>query len=338
MNAALPLEQFALTTQTAGSPIESRKIMSDIIVHHYPGSPFSEKLRLILGSKKLSWRSVIIPVVMPKPDLLALTGAYRRTPVMQLGCDIYCDTSLIAEVIDGLAPAVAPLFPAGHAASARMAARWADAAVFSAAVSYTFQPQGLAKLFPNPDDVAALFEDRKPFLVGGSAQILIPPTDAASILFGAIDWIEAELAGARAAFLGGATPSVLDFSLYHGCWMLQCAEMLEALIAAKPLVTAWFKRVSAIGHGKPTDMSSAEAIAVAKAATPAVAAPFDPEGMDGLAPGDAVEIAATDYGVDPTAGTLVTATRQEFVIAREDARAGKLHVHFPRIGFRIARR
>ena len=311
--------------------------MSDIIVHHYPGSPFSEKLRLILGSKQLSWRSVIIPVVMPKPDLLALTGAYRRTPVMQLGCDIYCDTALIAEVVDSLSP-TAPLFPAGHAASARMAARWADASVFSAAVSYTFQPQGLARLFPDPSQVAALFEDRKPFLVGGSAQVVISPTDAASILVGAIDWIEAELTGSHAAFLGGATPSVLDFSLYHGFWMLQGAAMLEALITERPLVTAWFKRISAIGHGKPVDMSSADAIAVARAAAPMPPEAFDPSGVEGLTPGDAVEVAATDYGVDATQGTLVTSTRREFVIAREDPRAGKVHVHFPRIGFRIAKR
>jgi hypothetical protein len=68
--------------------------MSELILHHYPTSPFAEKARLLLGFKGLSWRSVHISPVMPKPDLTALTGGYRKTPVLQIGADIYCDTSL----------------------------------------------------------------------------------------------------------------------------------------------------------------------------------------------------------------------------------------------------
>src|SRR5579872_6418443 len=72
----------------------------EIIFHHYPTSPFSEKIRLIFGIKKLAWRSVEIPNMMPKPDLIPLTGGYRKTPVMQIGADIYCDTQLIAREIE----------------------------------------------------------------------------------------------------------------------------------------------------------------------------------------------------------------------------------------------
>ena len=78
--------------------------MADLILHHYPTSPFSEKIRLVLGYKKLAWKSVIIPAIMPKPDVVALTGGYRRTPFMQIGADIYCDTALMCRVIDALAP------------------------------------------------------------------------------------------------------------------------------------------------------------------------------------------------------------------------------------------
>ena len=76
--------------------------MPEIILHHYPMSPFAEKVRLILGFKGLHWSSVHIPNIMPKPDLTALTGGYRKTPVLQIGADIYCDTALIADVIAGL--------------------------------------------------------------------------------------------------------------------------------------------------------------------------------------------------------------------------------------------
>jgi glutathione S-transferase len=74
--------------------------MHELILHHYDFSPFSEKIRLIFGLKALAWRSVTIPSVMPKPDLIALTGGYRHTPVLQIGADIFCDTRLIARELE----------------------------------------------------------------------------------------------------------------------------------------------------------------------------------------------------------------------------------------------
>ena len=74
--------------------------MTDIILHHYLMSTFSEKVRLALGLKGLSYREVITPPVMPKPDLLPLTGGYRRAPVLQVGADVYCDTQLILRTLE----------------------------------------------------------------------------------------------------------------------------------------------------------------------------------------------------------------------------------------------
>ena len=70
-----------------------------LILHHFNASPFSEKIRLVMGLKGLNWVSVVIPSIMPKPDLTPLTGGYRRTPVLQIGADIYCDTQLILREI-----------------------------------------------------------------------------------------------------------------------------------------------------------------------------------------------------------------------------------------------
>ena len=39
-------------------------LMTDIILHHYEISPYSEKVRLGLGLKGLAWASVEIPVIM----------------------------------------------------------------------------------------------------------------------------------------------------------------------------------------------------------------------------------------------------------------------------------
>ena len=87
--------------------------MSDLILHHYPTSPFAEKIRMVLGYKQLSWQSVIIPMMMPKPDVVSLTGGYRRTPFLQIGADIYCDTALICDVLEHIQPA-RTLYPAEH--------------------------------------------------------------------------------------------------------------------------------------------------------------------------------------------------------------------------------
>src|SRR3546814_44850 len=103
--------------------------MHELILHHYPTSPFAEKARLMLGFKQPSWRSVMIPPVMPKPDLTALTGGYRRTPVLQVGADIYCDTALIARRLEAEKTTPA-LFPEGQEFTAATLAQWADAVLF----------------------------------------------------------------------------------------------------------------------------------------------------------------------------------------------------------------
>ena len=78
--------------------------MPEIILHQYASSPFSEKVRCLLGYKELEYKSVDIPVIMPKPDLMALTGGYRKTPVLQYGADIYCDTAIICRFIEEICP------------------------------------------------------------------------------------------------------------------------------------------------------------------------------------------------------------------------------------------
>ena len=81
---------------------------------------------------------------------------------------------------------------------------------------------------------------------------------------------------------------------------------------------------------------SVEAIAVAAAAEPAPAAGVA-AGL-GFEPGQPVMVSAIGYGADPVDGTLVGLTLDEAVIARDDDRAGRVHVHFPRHGFTIRKK
>ena len=120
--------------------------MHELILHHYPTSPFAEKTRLMLGFKQLSWRSVMIPPIMPKPDLTALTGGYRKTPVLQIGADIYCDSALIAQRLEAEKSTPA-LLPEGQTFNVAALAQWADSQVFLHAVSLVFQPESVAARF-----------------------------------------------------------------------------------------------------------------------------------------------------------------------------------------------
>ena len=94
------------------------------ILHHFDASPFAEKIRLVLGFHGIEWRDVKIPMVMPKPDVIALTGGYRRTPVLQMNADVYVDTSLIARVLDRIGQGPT-LYPASTPLAIALA-QWAD--------------------------------------------------------------------------------------------------------------------------------------------------------------------------------------------------------------------
>jgi glutathione S-transferase len=302
----------------------------DLILHHYPTSPFSEKVRLVLGLKKMRWQSVFVPAIMPKPDVVALTGGYRRTPFMQIGADIYCDSALMCRVIDRLVPPP-PLYPGESAGIAEIVAQWADSSLFWTAVPYTMQPAGIAHLFAGaPVEALRAFGADRAAMSPNLRRA--PLADAAAALSAFFVRLEAMLGGGR-SFLLGSAPSIADFAAFHPIWFMRLAPPVAAAFADFQQVAAWYERVSAFGHGEATRLSSGEALAIAAKAT--THAPTQVAAGQGFAAGDAVTVTPGDYAHDEVAGTVVGLDRDEVVIARSDARAGMLHVHFPRIGFHI---
>jgi glutathione S-transferase len=299
------------------------------ILHHYDGSPFAEKIRLIMGFKGLSWGSVKIPVIMPKPDVVALTGGYRKTPVMQVGADVYCDTALIARLIEqhqptpSLYPASAPLAP--------ILAQWADSTLFWTAIPYAMQPAGAAHIFQGvpPEVLKAFAADRAPFTAGMKRQT---GADATAALGQYLATLDAQLADDRPWLLGDA-PSIADFAVAHCCWYVRRAGPLADILKPLQRLSAWLDRVLAHGHGQPERMSSEQALAVSAAAASHATCSVAP-GL-GFEAGQSVTVTAIDYGQDPVAGTLVGLSSTEVVVRRQDPRAGTVHVHFPRAGYQI---
>ena len=242
--------------------------MSELILHHYPASPFAEKARLLLGFKGLSWRSVNISPVMPKPDLTALTGGYRRTPVLQVGADVYCDTALIARRLEQ-EKALPGFFPEGREMITASFAAWADSVVFQHAVSLVLQPESIAVRFGTlpPHAVKAFVADRAGLFSGGSATRLSAeqakhqwPTIMARL--------EQQLQREEGDYLFGE-PSIADFAMAHPLWFLKGTPVTSPLVDAYPAVSAWLGRVLGFGHGAFSEMTAEEALQVARDSQPA---------------------------------------------------------------------
>jgi glutathione S-transferase len=301
--------------------------MADVIFHHYGTSPYSEKVRLAFGAKNIPWRSVTVPNIMPKPDVLALTGAYRKTPVMQIGADIYCDTACIGRELERRYPEKR-LYPAPETEAF---ASWVETKVFGPAVALAFAYIA--------DSVPQEFKDDRAKFSGRDfnperMRAMLPHfEDQVRAVMTVLD----EMLSGGKPFLFGAAVSIADLAAYHPLWFIATRAGAEiAPLSEFPRVRAWMERVKAIGHGTHSDMTSAEAIAAARAAKPDAAA-IAPGVAAGWKSGDKVTVTPDDTGRDPTPGEVVYASAREIVIRRTDDRAGTVHVHFPRLGFIVAR-
>ncbi len=306
--------------------------MSEIILHHYAASPFTEKVRLTLGLKGLSWRSIEQPNIMPKPELTPLTGGYRKIPVMQIGADVYCDSQCIIREIESRHPAPS-IFPDGNVATAWATAFWADRVFFQATVAVIFGQMA--------DSVPKEFIDDRSALMGGQrfdpAQMKAAVPLMKESLRAQLDWLESQLADGR-AFLLGAKPGLADFATYHPIWFLQSFyPPAGEVLAPHARVRDWCERVKAIGHGSSSPMEKKEALEIARAAKSTTTPGVEAGEPNGWRPGDRVLVMADDYGRDPIPGELVRASAQEISILRSDPQVGEVVVHFPRAGFLVMR-
>lgn len=310
--------------------------MTEPILHHYPVSPFAEKVRAMLGFKGLAWKSVQIPLIMPKPDVIALTGGYRKTPLLQLGADIYCDTALIARVLERLAPRPS-LFPQGDTLAVQAAAWFADNVMFGIAIPIAFQPgAGMIKLyFPDatPEFLAQFGKDRAAMRQGGTVR-RGPLHECKANMQGLLERIEAQLTG---PYLFGGEPCVADFSLYHVLWPIWKVADTRPMLAPFPRTLKFIERIAAIGHGRSTEISSGDALQIAKSSTPMAVKDAVAFETGGIALGEQAQVMPVDSGLDPVTGELLNASAGEIVLRRSDPRAGTVQVHFPRFGFQLSK-
>ena len=292
--------------------------MSDdrLILHHHDPSPFAEKIRLAFGIKRLAWTSVLIPMAMPKPDLVALTGGYRGTPVLQIGADIYCDSRLIIAEIERRFPEP-PLLRSGPLVNFGLQ-QWSDDALFPPGAALAMHENAEAM----PDGLLAERSCYFTNLDFGQFEADAPYFRAQ--LAAHADLIERQLADGRDFILGDAAEWA-DICAYFPLWMLGGhVASGPSILASKPMLARWQARMAAHGTGDRSKMWASDAIEVARST-----------GLPAAPASEQVRVFPVAHPETGVVGTLTFSDDNEFILRRSDERAGEVAVHFPRIGYRI---
>ncbi|MEO9469107.1 glutathione S-transferase family protein [Parasphingorhabdus sp.] len=293
--------------------------MVEIILHHYENSPFGQAMRLALGLKGIAWKSVLQPDIAPKPKLSALTGGYERIPVLQIGSDIYCDTAIIVDTLEAHKPEPS-LYPDPLGFAGRLIALWSGSSWFMPAVG--------TALGTDPTIVSEEFWEDRAKRFGMDRQKFLPAVPHLVGQFSAGAALVAEALEDGRDFVSGSQPGHADIMLYMNIRFVGFAGRKPADFGNK--VAAWYERVDALGYGEFEEWTGAQAIAHAQENEPAgqhvVAEGF------GFAAGDIVAVKTETPDPAAVSGTLVGLDDRKIVIAREDDRAGQVHVHFPRLG------
>ncbi|MGL6070069.1 glutathione S-transferase family protein [Craterilacuibacter sp.] len=299
----------------------------ELILHHYEASPYAEKIRLLLAYKQLHWRSVIMPPMLPKPELMALTHGYRRAPVLQIGADLYCDSALIASELERRFPAPGTK---NRAAGARagLISHWVDVELFWLAVRYVMGmrawqlPQALL------DDRAAMhlqFDFSRATLVADLPHI----ESQLQCLLALLDTVLTQ-----DDFLGGTQPALGDFGLYHPLWFLHGAGLLDTLLAKHHALPDWFVRMRAFGQAPHHSMEASEAIAIALASQPLALAGISHEAAWPV--GSWCSVMPEGYPQEAVCGQLLHLDDHQITLQLLAAAHGPLQLHFPRLGYIIA--
>lgn len=302
-----------------------------LILYHYPLSPFSEKMRAMLGYAGIPWRSVQVREMPPRPLLQRLAGGYRKIPVAQIGADVFCDTRCIASEIARRARrprlALERCSPAEQAFVTRT-----DLDIFLActlSANTLAMGQRVLQSMSLPD-LARFAWDRaqmgwKAAGAGGAPLHRRPRPLVREHLIDLAQRLEHQ------PFLFGRQPSHADFSAFHGLWFLHVLAR-SPLVREQARVLEWLERMRGFGHGSFEPMTEADAMEWAASQRPRRL-----EAGSGSASevGRHSAIEPLDYAQERSTGLLVAATATRWVLAREEEGLGRLHVHFPRQGYRL---
>lgn len=297
---------------------------SDLILYHYPASPYAEKVRLMTGYLGVPWYSVDVPIQPPRETLALLAGGYRRIPVAQIGADIYCDTALISAQIIALGERSL----ATDSDGVKLLADHAEQQAFFAAIRQNSQLKTALGLILKLGfkGMMAFAKDRATFAVG-YAPAMLSPNQAKAVFEKYLDDLGSQLVGKT--FLGGDAPCLSDFRCYHPIFLAIAFRSVKTSQLPQT-VRDWMQRVEGFGWGQVSPMSERDALETARSMSPAT---INQEAAAHPDVGEWVTVSPTDTGRVPVTGTLVGLDAHCISLLRRSDDAGDVHVHFPTVGF-----
>jgi glutathione S-transferase len=235
---------------------------NDLILYHYPASPYAEKVRLLASCLDVPWRSVEVAIQPPRNTLALLAGGYRRIPVMQIGADIFCDTAIISEeIIDRSKQTLAACDDGSQALAQR-----AETDVFFAAIRQNSPLKtalGLTWML-GLKGMMAFAKDRASFSAGHKPAEQSPAA-AKRVFREFLNDLEQQLVGKR--YVSGASPSLSDFCCYHPIFLAQGFKSIKPHQIPET-VRSWMTRMAEIGWGDYANVEASDALEIAKMQDP----------------------------------------------------------------------
>ncbi|KAF9006419.1 hypothetical protein BDQ17DRAFT_1351698 [Cyathus striatus] len=284
---------------------------TNVILYRYDTSPFSHKIDNILVLKNIPHYQVVVSPMLPRPEITDLLGInYRRIPILSIGNDVYCDTSLIATTLERKFPSsngFGTLFPMGkHGRSAdtglikTFSKFYADNALFPLLVS----------LLPWDQLPAPFLEDRSA-LIGGPIDVkafIANQGKNLSLLSVHLSLVEEQLSDDREWLFDTELPGLADISVH---FMLSWAKGFKSThsvldAGSFPFTGKWISRLSSFLQSKQDIQHARMKLSGVDAAKVIFSASreSDPPGFDivqaeklGLQQGEDVFVAPEDTGM-----------------------------------------
>ena len=302
------------------------------IFHHYPQSPIAEKIRITFGIMGMEWQSVQIPRIPPKPLLMPLTGGYRRTPVLQLGADIFCDSQAIAWQL-GLQNRNAPAYQLSNKSLELILGSFGEAILFSLSVRVVLT----TSMGKAPEE---FIKDRGSLYFEPGWTVEEMKNSLPSILLqlqAAFDLINHHLLE-NGPFINGDIPSYSDAVVQHCVWFL-CGRWEGGIDFIKPFDAVCKQReaIASLGHGLSHDISAEQALETATKNIPNAPMGINCKFTGGLRRGQRVKIRPNGRTSDPDViGALRYLDETVIIIDYEHEETGQVAIHFPVLGYQIS--
>lgn len=303
--------------------------MSDLIFHHYPPSPVAEKVRIAFGLKDIVWQSVEIPRLPPKPLLMPLTGGYRRTPVAQIGADIYGDSQNIFRMLDEAL--AGPKLVTGLSMAL---ASWSESVLFALALRVVLTNAMDSAPAEFIQDRGSLYFDKG--WTKEQMQADLPAFE--SQLQSGFAMLETHAAHSG-DYLFGEAPNQADANLHYLLWFVKGRWDKGAdFLSQFPHLMAIEDRLLAKGYGSQSDITGEEALEIARNASPQSRTGIFAKNPHGLAVGDEVMVRQVGDTADPDiTGRLRMLDDMRISLDMENDTVGHTALHLPVLGYKITK-